>query len=158
MPLLSRRKEGCRFCGASRETGFEIVWECDDFVAFRDRTPASLHHIQLVPRIHIESVHSLGPDDAALVRTMKDIGTFILDSLNVPKPQQKMGFHIPPYISVKHLHLHIQALPYNSIIKSCKYPVFGAPPPFHKGFSWFVEVNQAIAILESGGKIGIWPC
>jgi hypothetical protein len=69
-----------------------------------------------------------------------------------------MGFHIPPFNSIDHLHLHVQALPYRSSIIAKKYPVVKGSGSHHKGFSWFVEVEQAIRILESGKKVGTLPC
>lgn len=70
----------------------------------------------------------------------------------------RMGFHIPPYNSVNHLHLHVQGLPYKSLAKKAKYPVASGYGYYHKGFSWFVDVSQAIQILENGGRVGVFPC
>ncbi|KAJ7056856.1 oxalate decarboxylase [Mycena amicta] len=43
----------CPFCAVSADNGFTIIWEDSDFVAFKDRTPASEHHFQLIPKAHI---------------------------------------------------------------------------------------------------------
>jgi hypothetical protein len=70
----------------------------------------------------------------------------------------RMGFHIPPYNSVNHLHLHVQAMPYR-FMRFLKYPI--RKPRIYgdfKGYTWFVEVKQAIAILEAGRKIRVTPC
>ena len=37
-----------------------------------------------------------------------------------------------------------------------KYPISKGSEP--KGFSWFVEVDQAIEILQQGKTIGVLPC
>lgn len=89
---------------------------------------------------------------------MAEIGTRMLDDLSVPPELRKLGFHIPPFNSVNHLHLHTQALPYKSRLRGAKYPIAHGVKGKEKGFSWFVEVGQAIRILERGGKVEVWPC
>jgi hypothetical protein len=69
----------------------------------------------------------------------------------------RLGFHIPPYNSVNHLHLHVQALPYKTG-RAFKYPISAGGNSRHKGFSWFAQVDQVLAILKSGGRVGIFAC
>lgn len=69
----------------------------------------------------------------------------------------RMGFHIPPFNSVNHLHLHLHALPYRGAFK-LEYPISKGKNGKSKGFSWFVEVDQAIEILQRGKTIGVFPC
>jgi hypothetical protein len=73
-------------------------------------------------------------------------------------PAGRLGFHIPPNTSVDHLHLHVQGLPYRSIIKQAKYPVSPGTNGRSKGYGWFVEVEQLTRILGQGGQVKVWPC
>jgi hypothetical protein len=65
----------------------------------------------------------------------------------------KMGFHIPPFSSVHHLHLHVLVPPYNFRGKF-KYPARYKSGK-EKGWSWFVAVDQVQTILERGQRIGL---
>ncbi|KAH9945407.1 HIT-like protein [Epithele typhae] len=140
----------CLFCGVSKERGFSVVWENEVFAVFTDIDPASEHHLQLVPKHHIGKLSPL--------RDMVEIAHNILDGLAVPPHLRRIGFHIPPYISVPHLHMHIQALPYRSIFRKLKYPVVAGWSGREKGVSWFVDAEQAVRILEKGSQVRILPC
>ncbi|KDR78672.1 hypothetical protein GALMADRAFT_223931 [Galerina marginata CBS 339.88] len=148
----------CKFCEASVERGFNIVYEDESFVTFEDRKPKSRYHYLVIPKRHIDSVRSLRTSDVELVQAMEEIGHNIMTSLDIPPSMRVMGFHIPPFNSVWHLHLHVQALPYRDARSAAKYPVRSGFAGYSKGLSWFVEVKQAIQILERGGRVGIMPC
>ncbi|KAF8124812.1 HIT-like domain-containing protein [Boletus edulis] len=138
----------CVFCQAftSNRGAFDIVWEDADFLAFRDHQPACLHHIQLIPKFHIGSVRNLTSRDVDMSMTSHSCSLCL------------MGFHIPPFNTVQHLHLHVQALPYTSFVVQFKYPVARGFGALNKGFSWFVEVAQTIRILDKGSTVGVLPC
>jgi hypothetical protein len=68
-----------------------------------------------------------------------------------------MGFHISPFNTVDHLHLHVHGLPYKGM-RQAKYPIATGRSPHQKGLSWFAEVGQAIRILENGGRVRVIPC
>ncbi|KAI0729246.1 HIT-like protein [Fomitopsis betulina] len=148
----------CIFCGANRARGFNVVWEDSSYTVFTDRNPASTHHLLIIPKIHVDNVKSLTVNDVPTVRKMEEIGHHILDELNVPATSRRLGFHIPPFFSVNHLHMHVQGLPYRSAARALKYHVSSGKRGHDKGLSWFCEVAQAICILEKGGLIGILPC
>ncbi|KAG2145322.1 HIT-like protein [Suillus bovinus] len=152
--------QSCIFCRAysTNRSDFDIVWEDEVFVAFRDIRPSAQDHIQLIPKTHIESIKKLSQKDVNMLRRMEEIGHSILDTFNVPVSKRKMGFHIPPFNSILHLHLHVQSLPYNSPIHRLKYPFVRGFGSYEKGFSWFAEIGQAIRILEKGHRVTVTPC
>ncbi|EAU85225.2 hypothetical protein CC1G_06241 [Coprinopsis cinerea okayama7 len=106
----------------------------------------------------ISCIKSLTKDDTQFLKDMHQAGIGILDRLNIPEHERRMGFHIPPYNSIDHLHLHVHALPYKSAFRALKYPVVKGWGPYHKGLSWFAEIRQSIAVLESGRRVGVLPC
>ncbi len=71
---------------------------------------------------------------------------------------------IPPFRSVEHLHLHCLHLPFVSDLRALKYRVaqpsssLFSSTPRHKGWSWFVQWQQAADILADGGHIKVKPC
>ena len=97
---------------------------------------------------------------------MQELGDRALDivsqtadkSLEVGE-ERRFGFHIPPFRSVDHLHLHCLQLPFRSTLKGLKYRV--AEPrgkEYRKGWSWFAEWRQTCALLEAGKKVQVKSC
>jgi len=130
--------------------------ENDRFIVFKNYRPMASTHLLVIPREHIDSVKSLGREDAELVRAMRGAGNEALTLLNVRPDQRLFGFHIPPATSVAHLHLHCFGLPFNNTLCRLKFPVVERKNGT-KGFSWFAEVSQIIRTLERGRRVGVWP-
>ncbi|KAH8100804.1 HIT-like protein [Cristinia sonorae] len=148
----------CIFCNVTRERGFDIVFEDTEFIAFKDHNPSAVQHFLVIPRQHIATVKTLDKQDSLLVQRMADVANSALDQFGVEYNLRRLGFHIPPFNSVQHLHLHAHGLPYKSLLRSMKYIVSPGSKTRNKGFSWFVHVEQAIQILERGQRIGVLPC
>ncbi|KAJ7035344.1 hypothetical protein C8F04DRAFT_537027 [Mycena alexandri] len=109
-----------------------------------------------VIRIYLRAVAVLSLN-CSQVRSMKAIGEKLLDDLGSPPSMRVLGFHIPPFNSVNHLHLHVQGLPYKPL-RQAKYRISSGFAHFNKGFGWFVEAEQAARSLETGRTIGVFPC
>ncbi|KZO89902.1 HIT-like protein [Calocera viscosa TUFC12733] len=148
--------KGCVFCDVRKEKGFNIVHETEDLIIFKDRSPAATEHLLVIPRHHLASVKALRKPDIPLVRKLEAAGADVLTTLGYAPSNQRFGFHIPPFNSINHLHLHAFGLPYRSRLNSWKFPI--AVKVGGKGLSWFVEIAQVYDILGKDGKVTVLPC
>ncbi|CDZ96604.1 HIT-like domain [Phaffia rhodozyma] len=71
--------------------------------------------------------------------------------------QTKLGFHIPPFTSVDHLHLHAFELPHKRLANVEFKSTWLSKPKLGKGWGWFVDIDQTIDILKSGQNVKIKP-
>ena len=97
--------QSCLFCRIlSKQEPACIVYEDDEFVAFKTIAPATENHLLVCPRKHIQNYMSLsGPSGARLVRSLVDTGRI---ALGADADGAQWSFHIPPFNSIDHLHLH----------------------------------------------------
>lgn len=121
------KKMSCIFCDIiNKKTDTEILFENDDFVAFRDIKPASTFHFLIIPKKHIINTNSLTVDDKPMCKfnssfcllskfykifiLVLDMKKYMLELMEkngqTDVADISIGFHIPPFNSVKHLHLH----------------------------------------------------
>ena len=98
----------CIFCKIARkESPAEVVYEDSDYVCFVDRKPCSTHHYLVVPRQHIQDPRVLTSSHTPMVERMAEIGKQVLEERGGRLEEVRLGFHWPPFIFVKHLHLHV---------------------------------------------------
>ncbi|XP_017858231.1 PREDICTED: histidine triad nucleotide-binding protein 3 [Drosophila arizonae] len=98
----------CLFCNIAhgRITPPKLEFENDEYVIFKDKNPASTYHYLAIPKQHFDSLKVLNKSHVGLVERMQNGMIRFLESKNVSKENAVIGFHIPPFISQKHLHLH----------------------------------------------------
>ncbi|KAJ3321348.1 hypothetical protein HDV06_004452 [Boothiomyces sp. JEL0866] len=131
--------EKCVFCDIIKESGpNKIVYSDEQFVAFEDINPAAKTHYLLIPRDHIVSVKQLGPSHIPMLHNMTRIAKQMINSTKLV-----LGFHVPPFNSIDHLHLHIIEKPFKNVFRALKYPD-------SRFCNWFVPLDKLVAALERG--------
>jgi histidine triad (HIT) family protein len=102
----------CVFCQIARgEMGTELVWQDDEFVAFKDLAPKAAQHVLVIPRRHVESLAAFEGTAPA------EAGRFVLAALAVARRLGLLapgkGFRLIANTgpeggqSVGHVHLHV---------------------------------------------------
>lgn len=98
----------CLFCRiAKKEIPSEMVYEDENFVAFKDIRPKAPFHILIVPRKHIHSVDHLEVSDRELM------GDLILVAKKISKEKKLQGYKLQINVGkeggqeIDHLHLHL---------------------------------------------------
>lgn len=91
-----------------------VLAETNQLLAFVDRSPRAPLHALVIPKTFIPSVLQLAnnAESDALLQDMHDTATRILQE-HAPHAyannDYRLCFHIPPFNSVGHLHLHVLA-------------------------------------------------
>ncbi|XP_070843429.1 adenosine 5'-monophosphoramidase HINT3-like isoform X1 [Chaetodon trifascialis] len=134
--------EDCPFCQiANNQTDTEVLLSDDELVCFRDIQPGASHHYLVVTRRHIDNCKSLQRDDIPTVERMVEMGRSVLERNKVSDLADiRMGFHLPPFSSVPHLHLHALAPASKMNFKSQLH--YG--PQSH----WFITVSDDVIIYR----------
>jgi diadenosine tetraphosphate (Ap4A) HIT family hydrolase len=136
------RPETCVFCAKVAEAEKDpsaFAYVDAEIVVFRDWKPAARAHFLVCPRKHITSARALTHRDAGLARRMLDVGERVVgDARAAARADEKknqddtergtgtgtrFGYHLPPFNSVDHLHMHAFALPFEPAWKERKYSV-----------------------------------
>jgi sulfate adenylyltransferase (ADP) / adenylylsulfatase len=138
----------CIFCAyASQQAVRALVYEDELVVAFQSKSPAATQHLLVVPRAHIATVKDLKFGHIGLLKHMELIGKKVLER---PESEGKLssrylyGFHVPPFNSVDHLHLHCFALPFLDGWRQIKY--LPKSP-------WFLTMTDLIKKLERNSQM-----
>uniref|UniRef100_A0A7S2R6S0 HIT domain-containing protein n=1 Tax=Rhizochromulina marina TaxID=1034831 RepID=A0A7S2R6S0_9STRA len=106
----------------------------DELVAaFEPIGPASQNHVVVVPRQWVKSCLELTHEDLPLLEHMRTVGEKVLASRSPSSTQEgcstpfrQFCFHVPPFNSIDHLHLHCIESP-KSPLGMLKYSPFDTP-------------------------------
>ncbi|CRL04853.1 CLUMA_CG017906, isoform A [Clunio marinus] len=98
----------CVFCDIVNKTrDADMLYMDEDFIAFKDIKPATSNHFLIIPKRHIANTNSLTIADKDMIVKMKLIMLELLKKHNQTIENEiSLGFHVPPFNSIKHLHLH----------------------------------------------------
>jgi len=83
-----------------------------------DRRPAARLHLLVNPHEHIRHCKHLTHHHKHIVAHMERVARQMLQKYGREGEQQPIGFHVPPFISVAHLHLHVLSGPFG-LPKTC---------------------------------------
>ena len=97
------------------ELSTKLLLETTELIAFEDIKPRATFHALIIPKQLIPSVLELHPDDPISLTTLNRMSQVAHDLLQREQPEAyrtgdyTLCFHIPPFNSVDHLHLHVLA-------------------------------------------------
>ena len=100
----------CLFCKIlAGDIPSDKVTETGNVYAFRDIQPVASTHVLVIPREHIESADTLGPEHGALLAEMVTTAQGIARSEGVEESGYRLVFNVGDDAnnSVPHLHLHV---------------------------------------------------
>ena len=100
----------CRFCSLADSA--PALFRDESIAVLNDIHPKTLRHILVLPREHYDNIYSLGRSEVPLIEHMYEVGGGILREEAPGAVEYRFGFHVPPRMSVNHLHLHCMALPF----------------------------------------------
>jgi diadenosine tetraphosphate (Ap4A) HIT family hydrolase len=131
----------------------KIYLESAHLLAFRDIRPRAPLHALVIPKRYIPTIQNLDDDAMSkdLLLQMQDMAHNLLQKhLTSDQYEQKdyiLCFHIPPFNSVDHLHLHVLAPASemkNPFIKHIKY---------HTHTRWCIGLDEVLGRIQQGQPV-----
>lgn len=104
--------DNCLFCKMANGTVRpDVVWEDDEFLAFRDINPVAPVHILIIPKRHIRSLNETTADDSALMGRLMLAArrVAVLESVDKDGYRVVVNCNALAGQTVWHLHLHLLA-------------------------------------------------
>jgi histidine triad (HIT) family protein len=102
--------EGCIFCRiVAGELPGDIVYQDEDFLAFRDVMPKAPTHILVIPKAHINSAAELTDGQENLAGRLIIIANKLAEKEGIARKGYRLTINCGPEGGqvVPHLHLHL---------------------------------------------------
>ncbi|OWZ14425.1 hypothetical protein PHMEG_00012105 [Phytophthora megakarya] len=102
----------CRFCEILRMGTEPFLYEDEHVVVFRPLRPIVPSHVLIVPRAHIRNVNRLAARHRELLARMHRVAEAVMTAenreceLQPEAPDVRYSFHVPPFNSIDHVHMH----------------------------------------------------
>ena len=127
MGNCSTKKESCVFCDIAITNKERILFENETVILFEDISPIAYVHLQCIPKRHIVNINELTIHELGLLNEMKQTAMeYITTHYDINGSNNSInendiifGFHVPPFYSVKHLHMHCIVPPFNNKCLKC---------------------------------------
>jgi diadenosine tetraphosphate (Ap4A) HIT family hydrolase len=115
------KKERCVFCDIANTNKERILFENENVILFEDISPIAYVHLQCIPKRHIVNINELTIHELGLLNEMKQIAMEYIIShyYDINENDIIFGFHVPPFYSVKHLHMHCVVPPFKNNCLKC---------------------------------------
>jgi len=102
--------EQCIFCRiVAGEVPSDIVYQDEDFLAFRDISPQAPTHVLIIPKTHITSLAQLTEEQQELAGRLIIIAKKLAEKEGIAKRGYRLVINCGPEGGqlVPHLHLHL---------------------------------------------------
>jgi diadenosine tetraphosphate (Ap4A) HIT family hydrolase len=129
-----------------------ILDESTNLLAFQDISPRAPFHGLIISKQYIPTIHDIDSSHSHLLKEMKDMAHTLLKNRLSHKQYQHQDyilcFHIPPYNSVNHLHLHVLApkSQMNIIYKDIKY---------NTSTRWCIDLSEVLERIETNHQTSV---
>ncbi len=100
----------CIFCKiAAREIGSAVIYEDEEFLAFRDINPVAPTHVLLIPKKHLSSLLDVPEQDAHLMGRMLTLAAKLAGQLDLAEDGFRVVINTGKFggQTVEHLHFHL---------------------------------------------------
>ena len=69
----------------------------------------------MIPKRHVKNIKTLVKGDVGMLRDMRTLGQRVMEENFGEEGNYEYHFHVPPFNSIDHLHMHCFLLPYRSL-------------------------------------------